>query len=258
MSVIVPTLNEADNLPELLRRASAALRGREWEMIIVDDGSTDGTVDVCRGLAAAYPVTVHVRIHPADGLSGAVVHGMSLAAGELVAVMDADLQHPPEGLPVLVRPLETGEADFVIGSRYVRRAMVAGEWPVLRRLNSWVATLLAWPVAGPVRDPLSGFFALRRAMFERARGLLNPTGYKIALELLCKCRPRRVVELPIDFAARRHGCSKLSLREQLRYLHHLARLYVFAMRAGAGQLPHAPARLAAPAPRHTQPVRRAA
>lgn len=251
ISVIVPTLNEADNLPELLRRLAAALRARVWEIIVVDDGSTDGTLEVCGKLSEFYPVRLLVRRRPADGLSGAVVQGLSAADGQLLAVMDADLQHPPESVPALLSPLERGEADFVIGSRHVHGAAVAGQWPALRRLNSWAATLLAWPIAGAVRDPMSGFFALHRVLFERARGLLNPTGYKIALELLCKCRPRRVVEVPIHFAARHAGHSKLGLREQLRYLRHLLRLYAFVLGAPAAAMPDRGA------PR-TQQLRRAA
>src|SRR5262249_27240698 len=105
-------------------------------------------------------------------------------------------------------------------------ASTGERWGAFRKVNSEIATLLARPFAGPVRDPMSGFFALRRETFERAQRL-TPLGYKIGLELMCKCRVRHVQEIPIHFAERTRGQSKLSLREQFRYLEHLSRLYDF-------------------------------
>jgi len=103
---------------------------------------------------------------------------------------------------------------------------VGERWGLFRRINSWVATLLARPFAGKVRDPMSGFFALKRQTFARAQRL-TPLGYKIGLELMCKCRVQRVREIPIHFAERTRGQSKLTIREQFRYLEHLSRLYDF-------------------------------
>lgn len=111
VSIIVPTLNEARNLPELLRRTDAALAGRAYEVIVVDDDSGDDTRAVCAELAMRYPLRLHVRTEPRNGLSGAVLDGMALARGEVLAVMDADLQHPPERLPDLIAPLERGQPD---------------------------------------------------------------------------------------------------------------------------------------------------
>ena len=227
VSVIVPTLNEAANLPLLVPRISAALAGRHYEIIVVDDNSADDTRAVCARLAESYPLTLHVRTEPKDGLSGAVLMGVGLAKGELLAVMDADLQHPPERLPALLEPLERDEADFVIGSRHAPGGTVAERWGLFRRLNSRVATLLARPFAGPAAtDPMSGFFALRRSTFQGAQRL-TPLGYKIGLELMCKCRVKRVREIPIQFGTRQHGHSKLTLTQQFRYLEHLSRLYDF-------------------------------
>jgi glycosyltransferase involved in cell wall biosynthesis len=140
--------------------------------------------------------------------------------------MDADLQHPPEKLPELLAPLEKNEADFVIGSRYVAGGTTQGEWGLFRQINSQVATLLARPFAGRTLDPMSGFFALKRASFENAENL-TPLGYKIGLELMCKCRAQKIKEIPITFATREKGQSKLSMKEQFRYLEHLSRLYDF-------------------------------
>lgn len=227
ISIIVPTLNEAENLPLLVPRIAEAMLGRDFEVIVVDDNSRDDTRAVCARLAEHYPVVLHVRDCPKDGLSGAVLTGFGLAKGDVLVVMDADLQHPPETLRALIEPLERGAADFVLGSRHAPGGSVEEKWGVLRRINSRIATLLARPFAGPrTTDPMSGFFTLRRATLDRAERL-TPLGYKIGLELMCKCRAERVKEVPIHFKARAHGRSKLTLTQQFRYLEHLSRLYDF-------------------------------
>ena len=224
ISIIVPALNEAENLPLLVPRVVEALPGRDVEILIVDDNSRDATRAVAQELKKTYPLTLIVREQPKDGLSGAVLEGMSRATGEIFVVMDADLQHPPEKLPELIAPLERDEADFVLGSRYVKGGSTETQWGLFRKLNSWVATVLARPFAGRVTDPMSGFFALRRSTYEGATRL-TPLGYKIALELMCKCRVRRVREIPIHFGMRQRGESKLTLNQQFKYLEHLSRLY---------------------------------
>jgi dolichol-phosphate mannosyltransferase len=158
------------------------------------------------------------------GLSMAVLEGMRRARGDVIVCMDADLSHPAEAVPALIQKLEEG-ADFAIGSRYVTGGTTSDDWGFLRWLNSRVATLLARPLTA-VSDPMAGFFAVRRSTFERARHL-NPVGYKIGLELIVKCRCERVVEVPIHFEDRRFGQSKLTLGQQLLYLKHLRRLYIF-------------------------------
>ena len=228
LSIIVPALNEGANLAALAERIDAAVRGREggYEILVVDDNSHDETRAVSEELSRRLPYRLIVREQPRDGLSGAVLCGISQTRGEYLVVMDADLQHPPERIPELLQPLEGGQADFVIGSRYVQGASTAEKWSVFRRINSRVATLLARPFAGDTTDPMSGFFALRRSTFERAQRL-TPLGYKIGLELMCKCRVRTVREIPIHFAERTRGESKLTLKQQFRYLEHLSRLYDF-------------------------------
>jgi dolichol-phosphate mannosyltransferase len=223
VSVIVPTLNEAANLPLLVPRVAAALAGVAYEILIMDDGSADDTPAVCQRLTVDYPLRLVIRDSPRNGLSGAVLQGMTMARGEILVVMDADLQHPPERLVALLEALKEG-ADFALGSRYVEGGSTQEHWGVFRRINSRVATLLARPFAGKVRDPMSGFFALRRSTFEAAERL-TPLGYKIGLELMCKCRVQRVREVPIHFDLRVRGQSKLTLTQQFKYLEHLSRLY---------------------------------
>jgi dolichol-phosphate mannosyltransferase len=138
--------------------------------------------------------------------------------------MDADLSHAPEVVPMMLAKLEGG-ADFVVGSRYVRGGTTSDDWGFVRWLNSRVATLLARPLTS-IRDPMAGFFALRRSTFEAGRDF-SPVGYKIGLELIVKCECERVVEVPIHFEDRRFGNSKLTFGQQMLYLKHLRRLYNF-------------------------------
>jgi dolichol-phosphate mannosyltransferase len=140
----------------------------------------------------------------------------------MVVVMDADLSHPPEVIPQLIEALDGG-AEIAVGSRYVDGGSTADDWGVLRWVNSRVASLLARPLTR-LRDPMAGFFALRRSTFEAGTDW-NPVGYKILLECVVKCDCRRVAEVPIHFVDRAHGESKLTLREQLLYIRHLRRLY---------------------------------
>lgn len=228
VSIVVPTFREVDNLAALTTRITAAMTAADLphEIIVVDDNSRDGTEELCAGLCAdGLPLRLIVR-RDERGLSSAVLRGFAEARGDVLVCMDADLSHPPEAVPQLVHALAAG-ADFVIGSRYVRGGTTDQSWGLFRWLNSKVATVLARPFT-TARDPMAGFFALRQATFAAA-SRLDPIGYKIGLELIVKCRCRRVAEIPIHFADRRAGESKLNLREQLNYVRHLARLARFKL-----------------------------
>lgn len=207
-------------------------------MILVDDNSQDGTEAIVEELRSKHPVRLIVR-RSQRGLSSAVLAGFREAKYDRFVVLDADLQHPPEMIPALLDRLDEDDCDFVIGTRYSGEGAIAGDWPILRRLASRLATLLARPLM-PVSDPLAGFFALRREAWERATSC-EPIGYKIGLELYVKGRCIHPGEVPIRFAARAAGESKLSIAVQLRYLRHLGRLYrfrfpVLAWCAGTGVL----------------------
>ena len=227
LSVIVPTYCEAENLPVLVPRICDAAEegGIELEIIVVDDNSPDDTVAVCEKLGETYPLQLLTRKNE-RGLSSAVIAGMRIARGELLLVMDADLSHPAEKIPELVSALDDSKVDFVIGSRYAPGGTTADDWGWARRLNSQLATLLARPLTS-ARDPMAGFFCLRRSTFEAALETLNPIGYKIGLELIVKCHCRSVLEIPITFTDRVRGDSKLNLQEQVNYLRHLLRLFQY-------------------------------
>jgi len=224
VTIVVPTYREVENLPHLIDRIARvrAASGLEIDVLVMDDDSRDGSAE----LVAARPepwVKLHTRT--ADrGLSQAVLDGLQRATGDVLVCMDADLSHPPEVLPDMLAKLDEG-ADFVLGSRYVAGGTTSDDWGFLRWLNSRVATALARPLTA-AKDPMSGFFAVRRATFLAGQAF-NPVGYKIGLEVMVKCRCERLVEIPIHFEDRTHGESKLTLRQQLYYLKHLRRLYIF-------------------------------
>lgn len=226
VSVVVPTYMEADNIPLLVSRLDEVRtkHNLNLELILVDDDSGDGTETAVAQLAEPW-VRLIVR-SGRRGLASAVAEGLAAAAGDVLVVMDADLQHPPEKIPEMLDAIAAG-ADFVIASRYAKGGKTEKGWGALRRFNSWVATLLARPLApAKISDPMSGFFALPRSTYARADEL-NPIGYKIGLELLAKCNCRNVREVPITFARRRCGRSKLSGLEQLRFIRHLGRLWKY-------------------------------
>jgi dolichol-phosphate mannosyltransferase len=220
VSVILPTYNERDSLERLYPALADAVREFPTELVVVDDGSPDGTAAYARSLQDPLPTRVVER--PGQrGLASAVQAGFAAATGGVLVVMDADGSHPASTVPVLVRAVDGGGAEFALGSRWVR----GGSAPGLgrgRRVISAGAALLARPLVG-VHDPMSGFFAFRRAIL--ARGRLTPIGYKIGLEILVKCRPEPVVEVPIVFRPRVAGRSKLGSGEVGKYVLHLVRLY---------------------------------
>lgn len=223
VSIVVPTYREAENLPELLERLDALRRSYEidLEVLIMDDDSKDGSDAVVAGLHHSWAQLITRKKN--RGLSPAVVEGLQRARHPVLVVMDADLSHPPEKIPEMILALDVGQ-QFVIGSRYVAGARTDEDWGFFRWLNSRIATLLARPFSS-ARDPMSGFFALRRSDFAKA-DFLNPIGYKIGLELIVKCRLENIGEIPIYFADRKRGQSKLTLAERLRYIQHLRRLFI--------------------------------
>ena len=225
VSIVVPTYKERENLPHLLARIDTLRQAHNLalEVLIMDDQSNDGSVEYVESSPYRDWAKVVVR-QGTRGLSPAVLDGIYLAQHPVVVVMDADLSHPPEKIPEMILALAAGQ-QFVIGSRYVPGGGTDDEWGFFRWLNSQVATCLAYPLT-KAHDPMAGFFAFRREDMSRAR-YFNPVGYKIGLELIVKCDFSNVGEVPIQFVDRQHGESKLTFKEQLRYLQHLRRLYIY-------------------------------
>jgi dolichol-phosphate mannosyltransferase len=220
-SVVIPTLNEADNIDPLLTRLfSLDLPKESFEVIIVDDGSTDGTPSKVRAWEKHANVRLVERREKPD-LMGSILAGVALARGHTIAVMDADVSHPPEQLPALVAPVLEGSYDVAIGSRYVPGGSTEG-WPLHRRWLSLLGSWLARPLCD-VNDATSGFFAFRREL--TATIARHARGYKILLELLMAGQGKlKVIEVPIRFTDRTHGTSKLSFSHQWTYLQRLITL----------------------------------
>ncbi|HAI10878.1 MAG TPA: dolichyl-phosphate beta-D-mannosyltransferase [Phycisphaerales bacterium] len=221
LSIVVPTLNEAGNIDNLLTHIFDATRSHiSLEVIVVDDGSTDSTRDIVMAWSQITPVRLLARENKRD-LATAVTDGAALASSDVILVMDADMSHPAEKIVELAQPVINGTHDVAIGSRYVRGGKTVG-WPWYRQILSRGATVLAWPFAD-ARDPMSGFFCVRR---ERLVELgKHAAGYKIGLEVLAGSKTDlRVIEVPITFAQRVEGESKLKASTIYQYLERLLAL----------------------------------
>jgi dolichol-phosphate mannosyltransferase len=219
LSIIVPTYNEKDNVRPLVERLSKALSGKKFEIVFIDDNSRDGTAAEASSMCPAYPVRVVVRTTE-RGLASAVVHGFKVTSSDIICVIDADLQHPPEVVAGLLKAVESG-ADIAIGSRYVPGGGCEG-WSLTRRIISKGAVFLCHlllPRTRGIKDPMSGFFMFRRSVVEGAS--LKPKGYKILLEILIAGRFKKAAEVAYMFRARARGESKLSSKTQIDYLKHL-------------------------------------
>ena len=219
ISIIIPTYNERDNVIALVERVDHALSSYEYEIVFIDDNSSDGTAELAAALSPKYPVQVVVR-KDKRGLASAVVDGLGYVKSEVMGVMDADLQHPPEVIPHLVKELKSG-ADVAIASRYVEGGGCEG-WGLMRRIISKGAIFLAHlllPSTRKVKDPISGFFMFKRQVV--ANTDLKPTGYKILLEILMEGEFQDVSEVGYTFRKRTSGESKLNARQQIDYLKHI-------------------------------------
>lgn len=225
LSIIVPTYNERENIKPLIERIGETLGQGEYEILIVDDNSPDGTASVAESLSKDYPVRIIYR--PGKlGLASAVVEGIGKAEGNIVGVIDADLQHPPELVAQLAEAVVEGN-DIAIASRHVQGGGIEN-WSLLRRIVSKGATLLARPLTS-VHDPASGCFVLKK---EVVMGIdFKPAGFKILLEILVKGKYERIKEIPYTFRERREGKSKLGLGEYTSYLKLLYSLYLFRLKA---------------------------
>ena len=208
-SLIVPTYNEAKNIGDFLGAADRALAAVPHEIIVVDDGSPDGTGGLVEALAMNNPDLRLVRRQGERGLSSAVVCGFSYARGRYWGVMDADFSHDERILPALIKALEDG-AELAVGSRRVAGGRIEN-WPLRRRLLSAASTAVVKLLTGVrMMDPLSGFFAVRKETFESARARIKPRGYKILLELAARSRAQKIKEIPYVFKDRRRWASKMS------------------------------------------------
>jgi dolichol-phosphate mannosyltransferase len=249
LSVVVPTFNERDNVAKLFHKLEATLSGVAWEVIFVDDNSPDATWDVVRGLARQDSRVRCIRRIGRRGLSGACIEGILASSAPYAAVMDADLQHDETQLPKMLALLQSGQAELVVGSRYVEGGS-ADSFNKQRAGASALATEVAKRVLRvSIADPMSGFFMIRRDRFEQLAPQLSTQGFKILLDIVASARGKlRTVEVPYSFGARLHGESKLDSMVALDFLGLVLakltndvvslRFLLFAMVGGIGLFVH--------------------
>ena len=221
LSLIVPTLNEEKNLPLLVEGVHRCLDG-DYELVIIDDDSQDGTREVAEKLSKKYPIRVFHRKNK-KGLASAVIDGIKLTNSNALIVMDADLQHPPELIPDLFKSLETH--DMVVASRYSKGGGIQG-WTLKRKLISLGANLLAFLLVPKVKDRISGYFGFKREILTSIANL-NGRRPKIILEILIKGNVNKVKEVPYTFVNRKYGESKFSYQQIKDYLLQLIDLYFY-------------------------------
>ena len=249
LAVVIPTFNELGNIEPLLALLESALDGVRWEAIFVDDDSPDGTAQFVLSLSARNPRVRCLRRVGRRGLSSACVEGMLSSGADFLAVIDADLQHDETLLPQMLHALQHEPFDLVVGTRYMEGGSVSG-WDSSRQKISSLATTLSQRLLGiELKDPMSGFFMIRRTAFEGAVYGLSSIGFKILVDLVASSKtPLRVKELPYQFRNRLAGVSKLDNRVAWDYLMLLAdktigrfiptRLVSFAAIGGFGVLVH--------------------
>jgi dolichol-phosphate mannosyltransferase len=224
LSVISPTYNESENVCVLISKLEKLLEGTDYEIVISDDDSPDLTWARVEEIGLRNTRVRVLRRTSNRGLGPSVVDGFSAATGEAIACIDADLQHDPAVLPRMLKELMNG-SNLVVATRYMPGGGT-DNWGMIRRLGSWGCTKLAQGLLRvELRDPMSGYFMMRRDDFLKIRDRLNVRGFKILLEIAAHMQPCRPGEVPYTFGPRAHGESKLSKKIVFAYLAQLWRLY---------------------------------
>lgn len=224
-ALVIPTLNEAENLPVLLDRVRDAMSHSDlnYEVLVVDDDSQDGTAEIV-GKFSEIDSRIRLLVRRGQrGLAGAVIYGWQHTDADLLGVIDADLQHPPELLPSLIAGIRDGH-DIAIASRYANGNGTAG-WNAARQAVSRLGTLVSMPLQRRgvrVKDPLSGYFVVRRECIEGLQ--LQPAGFKILLEILVRGRLKSAIEIPFQFGLRYAGKSKADVKVAFDYFALLSKL----------------------------------
>ncbi|MGA3161559.1 MAG: polyprenol monophosphomannose synthase [Terracidiphilus sp.] len=226
LALVIPTLREAENIGGLLNHVRTVLDlvEMDYEILVVDDDSRDGTEEIVSAIAQKDP-RVRLLVRKGErGLSGAVLYGWRQTDAAILGVMDADLQHPPELLPALIAAIFAGH-DLAIGSRYTAGGEL-GAWNPIRKLLSTTAVWATWPIQRSgirAHDPMTGFFLVRRKCIDGIA--FRPSGFKLLLEILVRGRLRSVAEVPLAFGSRNRGASKANFKVGWDYAKLLGRLY---------------------------------
>lgn len=221
LTIVVPTFNERDNVRPLVQALEAALAGRRWEVVFVDDDSPDGTADAVRALAEHDSRVRLIHRIGRRGLAGATIEGILSSAAPFAAVIDGDLQHDETRLPVMLDLLQGDAAlDIAIGSRHVEGGGASGGFSRLRAWGSDLATSMTRRLLRiTASDPMSGFFMLRRARFNQIVTQLHVEGFKVLADILAASRGQwKQVEVGYTFRPRHMGESKMDSAVVLEFL----------------------------------------
>lgn len=227
-SIIIPTFQEAKNIPQLIERiANVNFNNRPFEVLLIDDNSQDGTVEIVDDLCQKYSWLKLIVRQQKQNLSLSVFAGFDRAHYPILITIDADLSHPPEKIPEILHILDEEKVDMILGSRYMPGGSTDEVWPITRKIGSYLAAQLARIILQcNLTDPLSGFVAIRKSTYQ-ARDQLDIIGWKWGLELIMKCHCYAIREIPIHFSQRQKGYSKLNIKIALNYLQHLFRLWKY-------------------------------
>lgn len=221
ISIVIPTYNEKENIIALLDKICKVCKDIQFEIIVVDDNSPDKTWELVKKYKDK-----RVKLLKREGklgLASAVIDGFNAAKGDIFVVADADFSHDYDIIPEMIKAVEQGN-EFAVGSRFIKGGGIKG-WPIKRIIVSKVATLMAKILLKvKVKDPMSGFFAIRKDVFEKVKDKLNPKGYKILLELLARTKSNKVKEIPYVFKDRIKGKSKLSSKIISEYIKMISEL----------------------------------
>jgi len=218
ISIIIPTLNEKENINELLKRIRESLNDIKYEIIFVDDGSKDGTIEEIEELKRKYKNIKIIERRYRKGLSSAFIDGIKHSNGKYIVLMDADLQHPPELLRKMYEKALDGY-DLVIASRYIKGGKIEN-WNIIREFISKTSIFIAYiflPEILKVKDPLSGYFLIKKDLLNNFK-ISDPFSYKVLLDILVKVNYNKLIEIPYTFKERKHGKSKLGKRIIFSYL----------------------------------------
>jgi len=208
ISVIVPSYNESKNIELLAKKIFNILNNNriDGELIIVDDNSPDGTAKIASLMKNKYPALKVIIRKKKRGLSSAIAEGFRMANGKILVAMDADMSHPTESIPELIKPIERGTHEVVMGTRYLKGGGIEG-WTFWRLVTSKWCAFFGKVIFG-LSDPFSGFFAIKKSVIENID--LSCRGFKIGIEIIMKARPKKIAEMPYMFKSRKYGKSKFT------------------------------------------------
>jgi len=221
LSIVVPTLNEQDNMPELIKRVKAL--NLNCELIIVDSDSKDGTGEIAEREAKKQKQEVKVFNTGKLDLSNSAIFGFRKSDSKYAVLMDADLQHPPEMIKILFEKIKSENADIVLASKYVKGSELKNSFGRLIISKGFIfMTYTFFPRLIKIKDPSSGFFIFRKNLIENAN--FNPIGFRTLLEILVRAKPKKIIEIPFIFGERKKGKTKANLKQVKMHLIHLKRL----------------------------------